>query len=76
MLLEHETLLKVAKQGFMSRRLQLKDIIASVQNDPSGQPSTSHAVPSFCVCGHCWEIAVSTYENPYLFGAYINLRLW
>lgn len=54
--LEHETLLKVAKQGFMSRRLQLKDIIASVQNDPSGQPSTSHAFPSFCVCGHCREM--------------------
>ena len=51
--LDHETLVKVAKQGFSSRHIQLKDLIASVQSNHDGPAQArgeSHAVPPFCVC--------------------------
>ena len=57
--LDHETLIKVAKQGFMSRGLQLKDLIASVMNNPDGPPHPHgelRTVPPFCVCGYCQEM--------------------
>ena len=57
--LDHKTLLKVAKQGFMSRRLILKDIIASVYNnagDPTEPPTQVNVLLPFCVCGYCREM--------------------
>lgn len=57
--LDHETLVKVAKQGFSSRHIQLKDLIASVQTNHDGPAQArgeSHAVPPFCVCGYCLEM--------------------
>lgn len=57
--LDHETLLKVAKQDFISRRLILKGIIVSVQNnaeDPTEPPTQADVRAPFCVCGHCREM--------------------
>lgn len=59
--LDHESLLKVAEQGFLSRKLLLKDLIeASKNKDPMRTeqlPQASHSVsPPFCVCGHCLEM--------------------
>lgn len=57
--LDHETLLKVAEQGFQSRRLLLKDLIKSCQNNsniPVQQQGQSSAIPAFCVCGQCQEM--------------------
>ena len=56
--LDHETLVKVAKMGFMSRGLQLKDLVASVQGNPEEpQPHHEAAInPPFCVSGFCREM--------------------
>lgn len=57
--LDYETLLKVAKKGFMSRGLLLKDLIASTKENPEHpqQPQwPTTRVPPFCVCSHCHEM--------------------
>lgn len=54
--LDHETLLKVAKRGFMSRSLQLADLIETVNNHPGEISNPVNPVPPFCVCGHCREM--------------------
>ena len=43
----------------MSRRLILKDIIASAQNNaggPTEPPTQVNVLPPFCVCGYCCEM--------------------
>ena len=50
--LDHETLVKVDKQGFFSRSIQLRDLIASVQSNSDGPPQArgeAHTVSPFCV---------------------------
>ena len=44
--------------GFMSRGLQLKDLVAGVQGNPGEpQPHLDAAInPPFCVCGFCREM--------------------
>ena len=56
--LDHETLAKVAKEGFMSRGLQLRDLVDSIRINPDEpQPSNqASTVPPFCVCGSCQEM--------------------
>ena len=56
--LDHQTLLEVAKRGFMSRGLHLADLIAVVQNNTAHQPPATpvNPAPPFCVCGHCMEM--------------------
>lgn len=55
--LSHENLLAVAKTGFTSRRLQLEDIIATIQHGYE-QPTSSRSQPPppFFVCGNCREM--------------------
>ena len=52
--LDRETLVKVAKESFMSRPQVLKDVIAKLTAGPEEpeQSSETSAVP-FCVCGYC-----------------------
>ena len=49
--LDHQTLLEVAKRGFMSRGLHLADLIAVVQNNTAHQPPATpvNPAPPFCV---------------------------
>ena len=57
--LDHEILVKVAKQGFFSRSIQLRDLIASVQSNSDGPPQAfgeAHTVTPFCVYGYCREM--------------------
>ena len=50
--------MKVAKLGFMSRGLQLKDLVANVQgSSEEPQPHHEGAISTpFCVCGFCREM--------------------
>lgn len=50
--------MKVAKLGFMSRGLQLKDLVANLQgNSEEPQPHHERAISTpFCVCGFCREM--------------------
>ena len=59
--LDHDMPLKVAKEGFKSRALFLKDLINAGSSGTPGaddpQPSGPHqATPPFCVCEQCTEM--------------------
>lgn len=54
--LYHETYKKVAKQSLLSKGIPLKDLIASVGNNPDRPPQPLgelRTVPPFCVRGYC-----------------------
>ena len=53
--LDQETLVKVAKEGFMSRPLVLKDIIEKIKENSEGTTQPVNLRP-FCVCGSCQEM--------------------
>ena len=53
--LDQETLVKVAKEGFMSRPLVLKDIIEKIKENSEGTTQPVN-LPPFCVCGSCQEM--------------------
>ena len=60
--LDHDMLLKVAKEASKSRALLLKDLINAGSSGAPGaddpQPSgPRQATPPFCVCGQCLEMA-------------------
>lgn len=55
--LDRETLVKVAKEGFMSRPLVLKDLIAKLTAGPEQpQQSSETSKAPFCDCGYCREM--------------------
>lgn len=48
-------MLKVAKEGFKSRGLFLKDVLASARSETQ-TASQCMPVASFCICGNCYEM--------------------
>ena len=50
--LDQETLVKVAKEGFLSRPLVLKNIIEKIKENSEGTTQPVN-LPPFCVCGSC-----------------------
>ena len=54
--LDHETLLKIAKQGFQSRGLLLKDLVNNATGNPEEPQPSGVVIPPFCVCGYCREM--------------------
>ena len=55
--LDNEKLIKVAKEGFKSRPLVLKDLVEQMKDSTETEQHTSHTseVP-FCICGYCQEM--------------------
>ena len=57
--MDNETLVKVAKEGFKSRPLVLKDLVQQMKDgaETEQQASCTSEVPvPFCVCGYCREM--------------------